>query len=406
MKDQAVISVDVFVGVDIAKQDHWACVITASGEQLLSRAVANEEPAIDALVEEAQAYGAVAVVVDTTSPVAHLLLGVAAKRQVPVAYVRGTVMRQAAGTYEGEAKTDPKDAFVLADYARRNSDRLAWLEMDDPQLIRLRLLNSRDIDLATDANRTALRLRQALVAVSPALERAIGSKLASVAGVRDLLKHWPTPAALQTAGRSRIRNRIAKRSPRSADELARAIWDALKTQTFVAVGEETWGELIADQAGDLDRIISQRNKIAKAIKAIYESHPLGKVLDSMPGFGDRTGPRVLAEIGDPHRFETGARLASYAGLAPVDRQSGRTHATRRAKGGNHRLKNAMYMAAFVAAQHDPDAKAHYEKKLAEGKRHTAAVICVARKRCNIILAMLKTQTPYREPHPGDLPLAA
>ena len=406
MKDQAVISVDVFVGVDIAKQDHWACAITASGEQLLSRAVANDEAAIDALVEEVQIHGAVAVVVDTTSPVAHLLLGVAAKRQVPVAYVRGTVMRHAAGTYKGEAKTDLIDAFVLADYARRNSDRLVWLVKEEPQLIRLRLLNSRDIDLATDANRTALRLRQALVAVSPALERAIGDKLVTVAGVRDLLKHWPTPTALQAAGRSRIRNRIAKRSPRSAEELARVIWGALKDQTFAATEEETWGELIADQAGDLDRVISQRNQIAKAIKAIYGSHPLGKVLDSMPGFGNRTGPRALAEIGDPHRFESGACLASYAGLAPVDRQSGRTKATRRTKGGNHRLKNAMYMAAHVATQHDPDAKAHYEKKIAEGKSHAAAVICVARKRCNIILTMLKTQTLYRKPHLGDTPLAA
>ena len=153
MKDQAAISVDVFVGVDIAKQDHWACAITAEGDELFSRAVANDECAIDAQFDEIQAHGTVAVIVDTTSPVAHLLLRVAAERQVPVAYVRGTVMRQAARTYAGEAKTDPKDAFVLADYARRNTDRLTWLEKDDPQLTRLRLLNSRDVDLATDANR-------------------------------------------------------------------------------------------------------------------------------------------------------------------------------------------------------------------------------------------------------------
>lgn len=196
MKNQTAISVDVFVGVDIAKQDHWACAITAAGDQLLSRTVVNHESDIDGLFEEVQAHGTLAVIVDTTSPVAHLLLGVAARRQVPVAYVRGTVMRQAAGTYAGEAKTDPKDAFVLADYARRNSDRLTWLATDDPQLTRLRLLNSRDIDLAADANRSALRLRQALMAVSPALERVVGSKLASSAGVRDLLEHRSTPTAL------------------------------------------------------------------------------------------------------------------------------------------------------------------------------------------------------------------
>ena len=100
-----------------------------------------------------------------------------------------------------------------------------------------------------------------------------------------------------------------------------------------------------------------------------------KVLNSVCGFGPRTGARTLAEIGDPHRFANPGRLAAYAGLAPVDRQSGRSHRTGRSRGGNHRL-------------------------------HNAAVICVARRRCNIILAMLKTQTPYRPRHPEKLPDAA
>ena len=100
------------------------------------------------------------------------------------------------------------------------------------------------------------------------------------------------------------------------------------------------------------------------------------------------------------------RLASYAGLAPVDWQSGRSAVSRKPRGGNHRLKNAMFTAAFVATQHDPDARAYYQRKRSQGKRHNAAVICVARRRCNIILAMLKTQTPYQEPQPQPLPQAA
>ena len=71
-----------------------------------------------------------------------------------------------------------------------------------------------------------------------------------------------------------------------------------------------------------------------------------------------------------------------------------------------RLKNAMFQAAFVAAQHDPNARAYYQQKRAEGKRHNAAVICVARKRCDIILAMLKTQTPYQPTQHQPLPQAA
>jgi transposase len=107
------------------------------------------------------------------------------------------------------------------------------------------------------------------------------------------------------------------------------------------------------------------------------------------GFGPRTGARTLAEIGDPARFTNGGRLAAYAGLAPIDRRSGRSinnaAASRR---GNHRLKNAMFLAAFVAIQHDPHARAYYDRKRAEGKKHNAAVICVARRRCDLIWVML------------------
>ncbi len=67
----------------------------------------------------------------------------------------------------------------------------------------------------------------------------------------------------------------------------------------------------------------------------------------------------------------------------------------------------MFIAAFVATRHDPDARAYYLRKRAEGKRHNAAVVCVARRRPNIILAMLKNRTPYqprqvRKPAPSRL----
>ncbi len=66
----------------------------------------------------------------------------------------------------------------------------------------------------------------------------------------------------------------------------------------------------------------------------------------------------------------------------------------------------MFIAAFVASQFDPSAKAYYQRKRAEGKRHNAAVICVARRRCDLILAMLKNQTPYDASRHHDIPIAA
>ena len=84
------------------------------------------------------------------------------------------------------------------------------------------------------------------------------------------------------------------------------------------VAEATWGETIRDLADDLDRIIALRQQLEADIEEAFLEHPLGKVLNTMCGFGPRTGARTLAEIGDPHRFANPARLATYTGLAPAD----------------------------------------------------------------------------------------
>lgn len=63
----------------------------------------------------------------------------------------------------------------------------------------------------------------------------------------------------------------------------------------------------------------------------------------------------------------------------------------------------MFVDAFVATQHDPEARAYYQRKRAEGKKHNAAITC-ARRRCDLILTMLKTATPYQPRHTD--PIAA
>ena len=392
MSDSVHVGVEVFVGVDIAKGDHYACAVTLTGEEVLARSVRNDETAIRCLVDDAKVYGKVVLVIDTTSSAASLLMETAAAIQVPVAYVTGLAMRRAADLYAGAAKTDPDNYLKPPPY----TDNLTGS----------RILNGRDTDLAADATRTVNRLRDALLAISPALERAIGDKLVTNPGLRDVLVSWPTPTALKAAGRSRIANRIAKHSPRTAQRLTEAIWVALDAQSLTVTAETAWGDTICDLALDLNRICQHRNQLGVDINNAFMEHPLGKVLASLCGFGPRTGARTLAEIGDPHRFADAGRLASYAGLAPINWQSGTSATTRKSRSGNHRLKNAMFQTAFVATQHDPNARAYYQQKRAQGKRHNAAVICVARKRCDIILAMLKTQTPYQPTQHQPLPQAA
>ena len=396
--------IDVFVGVDIAKEEHFAHAVTTAGGDVFSGRVGNDEDEIGRLIDRAGSVGRVALVVDLPSSPAELLLAVARARDVPVAYVTGLQMRRAADLYAGSAKTDPRDAWVLADFARRHADQLVWIDVCDELLARLRILNGRDVDLAEDANRASNRLRDALVSISPALERALGPRL-DRAGVRDLLAAAPTPAALRALDDREMQVLVAARSPRQADKIVAVVRTALAAQTVTLPAEATWGEVVAGLVADLDRLHRQREALGHQIETAFLEHPLGQVLVTLCGFGPRTGARTLAEIGDPARFANGSRLAAYAGLAPVNRRSGKSiNSSSMSRRGNRRLKNALFLAAFIATQHDPHAKAYYQRKRAEGKRHNEAVVCVARRRCDLIHAMLIKRCAY-EPDRNLAPAA-
>lgn len=174
---------------------------------------------------------------------------------------------------------------------------------------------------------------------------------------------------------------------------------ALRAQTVVVPVESVMGRVVAEVVGELDRTLQRRQRLATDLDELFNAHPFGRIPGTLPGIGPRTGSRILAEIGDGARFANGSRLASYAGLAPVTRQSGSSlRGEARSRRGNHRLKNAMFLAAFASLR-DPASRAYYDRKRAEGKKHNAAVICLARRRCDVILAMLRLRQPYRSRHP-------
>jgi transposase len=194
MDETEVGRIEAWVGLDVGKQDHHATVVSTAGEPLFERSVSNDEAALEQLLERAGEGGPCALVIDQPGSIGSLAVCVARRRGVPVAYVPGLVMRRASELYPGEAKTDRRDSFVLADTARTHARRLHWLELGDETLERLRLLGGYDDDLAHDVNRAANRLRDMLLSVSPALERVLGPRLAT-----------PSPGRCSRATRRRRR---------------------------------------------------------------------------------------------------------------------------------------------------------------------------------------------------------
>lgn len=387
--------IERWIGLDVGKGDHHATVLDATGVVVFERPVRNDEGALERLLGDAGAGAA--LVVDQPGAIASLAVALARRRGLPVAYVPGLVMRRASELYPGEAKTDRRDSFVIADTARIHHARVQWLAAAGELLDQLRILGAHDEDLAHDSTRAANRLRDLLLEASPAVERVLGPRLEHAA-VRAVLVRYPVPSAMRAAGRRRLLGVVEPRAPRMGARLVEELIGALTAQTVTVAGEATLGRVIADLARELGRLAAARERLASEIEAVFERHPLAPVLLSIPGIGARTGSRILTEIADITRFPTPGHLAAYAGLAPVTRQSGRSiHGERRSRRGNHRLKNALWLSAFCALHHPP-ARDYYARKRAQGKPHNAAILCLARRRCDLIHKMLTTTLTY-----GELP---
>ena len=385
--------IDAWIGLDVGKADHHATVIGADGTVVFDRPVRNDEQAIERLLDDAGADAA--LVIDQPGSIGALAVAVARRRGIPVAYVPGLVMRRASELYPGEAKTDRRDSFVIADTARIHQARVHWLTESEELLEQLRILGGHDDDLAHDRTRTANRMRDMLLQASPAVERVLGDRLEHPA-VRALLERYPTPTAMRTAGKRRMLKVVGPRAPRMGERLVEDLMRAVDAQTVTVPAESTIGRVIRDLAGELSRLAAARHRLAGEIDAVFQRHPQAPVLLSIPGIGARTGARILTEIGDVTRFPTAGHLAAYAGLAPVTKQSGRSingeHKSRR---GNHRLKNALWLSAFCSLHHPP-ARDYYARKRAEGKKHNAAILCLARRRCDLIHKMLHSGLSYGE----------
>jgi transposase len=317
----AVGEIESWIGLDVGKADHHATVLNAAGLVVFERPVRNEEAALERLLGDAGA-GAV-LVIDQPGSIGTLAVALARRRGVPVAYVPGLVMRRTSQLYPGEAKTDRRDSFVIADTARIHQAKVLWLAENDQLLEQLRILGGHDEDLAHDYTRAANRLRDLLLQASPSVERVLGDRLVHPA-VRALLTRYPVPSLMRAAGKRRLLRVVEPRAPRVGARLIDELFASLSAQKVTVPAEATLGRVISDLARELTRLIAARERLAGKIEALFALHPQAPVLLSIPGIGARTGARILTEIGDVTRFPTPGHLAAYAGLAPVTRQSARS----------------------------------------------------------------------------------
>ena len=166
---------------------------------MFDRALPNDENKLRALISDLKQYGQILLVVDQPDTIGALPVAVARSEGVLVGYLPGLAMRRIAALHSSEAKTDARDATIIAEAARTLPHALRSLKPADEQIVELSMLCDFDDELAAQTTQASNRIRGLLTQIHPALERVLGPRLDHPA-VLDLLQRYPSPEKLALPG--------------------------------------------------------------------------------------------------------------------------------------------------------------------------------------------------------------
>ncbi|MDM2351472.1 IS110 family transposase [Mycobacteroides abscessus] len=377
-----------WVGIDVGKTHHWACVVDADGKKLLSMKVANDEADIMALIADANLQARQLVwAVDIIGSPSALLLALLARADESVRYASGRVVAAMSAAYVGEGKTDAKDAYVIAETARLRRD-LSVIDTDTDLVRNLAVLTGHRADLIADRVRMINRLRDLMTSVFPSLERAFD--YSAHKGALVLLTGYATPDRIRRIGQARLTDWLRNRHVRgSADVAARAV-AAAKAQTVALPGQDISADIVTELAIAILRLDERLKALDAQIEATFTEHPKAAVIRSMPGFGPILGAALLVGASDLRAFPSAGHLAAAAGLVPVPNDSGRrTGNLHRPLRYSRSLRHVFYLSAQTSMMRDGPNRDYYLKKRAHGAPHTQAVIALARRRIDVLWALLR-----------------
>ncbi|QCX77677.1 Transposase IS116/IS110/IS902 family protein [Streptomyces sp. YIM 121038] len=206
-------------------------------------------------------------------------------------------------------------------------------------------------------------------------------------------------------GVKRLTEWLARRKVRTPAVFAERAVEAAASQHTVLPGEDLAAKLVNELAHRVLELDERIKENEQAIAALFRTDERAEIIESMPGMGPILGAEFLALVGDMTSHKDAGHLAAHAGLAPVPRDSGRrTNNMHRPKHYNRRLRHVFYMSAHTAMTLPGPSQDYYRKKRKEGLLHTQAVLSLARRRVDVLWAMLRDKRLFTATPP--LPRAA
>lgn len=290
-----------------------------------------------------------------------------------------------------KTKNDSKDSFLIAETIRIG--RFSNTELADEDILSMRQLCRHRMDLVDYIADQKRKIIGVMDRVFPEYQTLFSDMFGKTS--TELLNKAVTPEELLELPTDELAD-ILKKSSKGRFGMAKAeqIKELAKTSFGITIGTAALSMQLRQLLEMIELLERQLDELESEIDCYLAK--LNTPITTCPGVGNVLGAVILSEIGDISRFSEPKKLVAFVGIDPSVKQSGEFNGTQNkmSKRGSPHLRRAIWLAANVAAFHDPVLMAFYQKKRSEGKHHSTAIGAVARKLTFIIYAVLRDNKPY------------
>ncbi len=387
----------LFVGIDIAKNNHVASMMDEYGKVVFKAfSFSNTTDGGNALFSKLSSYSSnpsdFEIGMEATG---HYWLSI-----YSFLFEKGFLLHvinpiQTDGWRKGteirKRKNDTIDSVLIADLIRYG--QFVQTRLADEDLFSLRTLTR----FRTYLVESISDLKRKVVCVLDQIFPEYQSIFSDIFGKtsKEILLQFSSPIDFENISSESLAELLA--------QLSRQKIGAAKAEQLKAAASSSFGITFAKNSFtfQLKALIEQISFIENQVKETESEisnimRKLNSPITTITGIGNVTGAAIISEIGDISKFDNPRKLVAFAGLDATVTQSGEFEASHNvmSKRGSPYLRKAIFQAALIASFHDPVLSVYYQKKKAEGKHHLTCVGAVARKMCNIIYAVLKNNQPY------------
>ena len=383
----------IYVGIDVAKINHFASAISSDGEVLLEPfKFTNDNDGFLQFMSKLSSFEKDELIIGLESTAHYgnnLLMFLVPKgfKVVVINPIQTSTMRK---NNIRKTKTDKVDTYIVCKTLMMQPHRFVTLY--DLGIIQLKNLGRFRQKTVKQRTRLKIQLTSYVDQVFPELQYFFKSGIHHK-GCYALLKEAPSPDAIASMHLTHLTHLLSSNS-HGRFKKETAVELRILAQKSVGTSDNSLSIQISQSIAQIELLDSQLEQIEAEMTDIVRS--LDSVIMTIPGIGYVNGGMILGEIGDIHRFSQPCKLLAFAGLDPSVYQSGNFQAkhTKMSKRGSRVLRYALINAAHNVVNNNQTFKAYYDQKMSEGRTHYNALGHCAGKLIRIIYKMLTDNVAF------------